>query len=136
MLLNEQRNFLKKSSGFYYGELNALLDCINNQIHESVSEETIERILQDSFEIYSNNRKFHQENKLNIDKINWSDIGGLENIKQVIIDTILFPLNYPSLFVSSGKQLGITRSGILLCGPPGTGKTLMAKVICLLRIDY
>ena len=56
-------------------------------------------------------------------------MGGLANIKETISDTILLPLKYPSLFKSTGKQLGITRSGILLYGPPGTGKTLLAKAI-------
>ncbi len=56
-------------------------------------------------------------------------MGGLANIKEIISDTILLPLNYPYLFKSTEKQLGITRSGILLYGPPGTGKTLLAKAI-------
>ncbi len=86
-------------------------------------------VFQRAFEKFSLNRKFQQENKLNIDLISWSDVGGLNEIKQVIIDTIMLPLNYPTLFSSNEHQLGITRSGILLYGPPGTGKTLLAKAI-------
>lgn len=78
---------------------------------------------------FASNRKFSQENRLNLEAIKWSDVGGLEPIKQIISDTILLPLSHPSLFSSSGDQLGITRSGILLYGPPGTGKTLLAKAI-------
>ena len=58
--------------------------------------------------------------------VNWSDIGGLNRIKQQLIETIEWPLKYPEAF----KRLGVKPpTGILLYGPPGTGKTLMAKAI-------
>ena len=116
--------WVKKTSGFYYGELVTLLDLIKFDSSKSMS-----NLIQDSLDLFFKNRKFQQENKLNIEKVNWSDVGGLQNIKEIISDTILLPLNYPSLFKSTDKQLGITRSGILLYGPPGTGKTLLAKAI-------
>ena len=69
---------------------------------------------------FEQSRKFKQENRLNIDNVGWNDIGGLQEIKKIIMDTILLPLNYPKLFTSSKDKLGISRSGILLYGPPGT----------------
>lgn len=78
---------------------------------------------------FQSRRKFEQENRLNIEKINWNDVGGLSDIKEIITDTIVLPLSHPELFTSKGGQVGITRSGILLYGPPGTGKTLLAKAI-------
>jgi sulfonate transport system substrate-binding protein len=59
--------------------------------------------LRDTNNFYSTNRKFYQENKLNIENINWNDVGGLSEIKQIIIDTILLPLQYPLLFSSNEK---------------------------------
>jgi len=61
-----------------------------------------------------------------IPNIKWKDIGGLEEIKQQLIEAVEWPIKYKSSF----KQLGIRPPrGILLYGPPGTGKTLLAKAV-------
>ena len=57
--------------------------------------------------------------------VRWSDVGGQEEAKQAILETIELPLRSPHLF-ASGVRL---RSGVLLYGPPGTGKTLLAKAV-------
>ncbi len=111
-------DLVKKTIGFYYGEMQTLIDLMSNQAKDSIMVE---------LDNFLKKRKFQQENKLNIEQINWSDVGGLKNIKEIISDTILLPLNYPSLFKSTEKNLAITRSGLLLYGPPGTGKTLLGQ---------
>jgi transitional endoplasmic reticulum ATPase len=61
-----------------------------------------------------------------VPKVKWEDIGGLENVKQALKEMVEWPLKYPDSF----KNLGITPpKGILLYGPPGTGKTLLAKAV-------
>ena len=61
-----------------------------------------------------------------VPNIRYSDIGGLEDIKNNLIEMVEWPLKHPEAF----KRLGITApSGILLYGPPGTGKTLLAKAV-------
>uniref|UniRef100_A0A060T876 Peroxisomal ATPase PEX6 n=1 Tax=Blastobotrys adeninivorans TaxID=409370 RepID=A0A060T876_BLAAD len=60
-----------------------------------------------------------------IPNVTWDDVGGLENVKGEILDTIEMPLKFPQLFSGGMKK----RSGILFYGPPGTGKTLLAKAI-------
>jgi transitional endoplasmic reticulum ATPase len=63
-----------------------------------------------------------------IDKPNvkWTDIGGLEDVKQRLKEAVEWPLNNPGDF----KKMGITPPrGILLYGAPGTGKTLLAKAV-------
>ena len=74
--------------------------------------------------------KIRDEYSLNIGvpmipKVSWEDIGGVDQIRGDIMDTIDIPLRYPELFTAGMKK----RSGILFYGPPGTGKTLMAKAI-------
>lgn len=59
-----------------------------------------------------------------IPQVRWKEVGGLENAKREVVNTIQLPLLHPSL-VSSGLR----RSGVLLYGPPGTGKTLLAKAV-------
>lgn len=58
--------------------------------------------------------------------VGWNDVGGMEEIKQLLIETVEWPLRYGRLF----QQAGIRPfKGILLNGPPGTGKTLLAKAL-------
>ncbi|TSK53638.1 Peroxisome assembly factor 2 [Bagarius yarrelli] len=59
-----------------------------------------------------------------IPSVKWQDVGGLQQVKKEILDTIQLPLDHPDLL-----SLGLRRSGLLLYGPPGTGKTLLAKAI-------
>lgn len=60
-----------------------------------------------------------------IPNVQWSDVGGLSNVKEAVTETIQLPLSRPELFARGMKK----RSGILFYGPPGTGKTLLAKAI-------
>ncbi|KAI1500127.1 hypothetical protein F5X99DRAFT_258703 [Biscogniauxia marginata] len=60
-----------------------------------------------------------------IPNVTWDDVGGLNNVKDAVMETIQLPLERPELFAKGMKK----RSGILFYGPPGTGKTLLAKAI-------
>ncbi|XP_041960772.1 peroxisome assembly factor 2 isoform X1 [Alosa sapidissima] len=59
-----------------------------------------------------------------IPSVRWQDVGGLQQVKKDILDTIQLPLEHPEL-----AAMGLKRSGLLLYGPPGTGKTLLAKAV-------
>ena len=61
-----------------------------------------------------------------IPDVKWADVGGLEEAKKVLIETIEWPLKYPELFEQAKAK---PAKGILLTGPPGTGKTLLAKAV-------
>ncbi|KAK9377999.1 P-loop containing nucleoside triphosphate hydrolase protein [Kockiozyma suomiensis] len=59
-------------------------------------------------------------------KVYWSDIGGQEDVKRKLRETVEWPLSHPDTF----KRLGIAAPrGILLYGPPGCSKTLTAKAL-------
>lgn len=60
-----------------------------------------------------------------IPDVKWDDVGGLEDVKLGILDTVELPLKHPELFAGGLRR----RSGVLLYGPPGTGKTLLAKAV-------
>ena len=61
-----------------------------------------------------------------VPEVRWSDVGGLEDVKQQLREAVEWPLKYPEVF----EQMGIQPpKGILLFGPPGTGKTLLAKAV-------
>ena len=60
-----------------------------------------------------------------VPKVEWSDIGGLEDVKKLIKETVELPIKHRSLFATGLHK----RLGVLLYGPPGVGKTLLAKAI-------
>jgi transitional endoplasmic reticulum ATPase len=63
---------------------------------------------------------------IEIPSVRWSDVGGLDEVKQSIVESVEWPIKYPEKF----KQIGIEPPrGILLYGPPGCGKTLLAKAV-------
>ena len=63
---------------------------------------------------------------IEVPNVKWDDIGGLENVKQELIEAVEMPIKQPEKF----KKMGIRPpKGILLYGPPGTGKTLLAKAV-------
>ncbi|MFT4260955.1 MAG: CDC48 family AAA ATPase [Candidatus Woesearchaeota archaeon] len=56
----------------------------------------------------------------------WKDVGGLDDVKQELIEAVEWPLKHKNEF----KKLGVKPpKGVLLYGPPGTGKTLLAKAV-------
>ncbi|MDZ7730176.1 MAG: CDC48 family AAA ATPase [Natrialbaceae archaeon] len=56
----------------------------------------------------------------------WEDVGGLEDTKERLRETIQWPLEYPVVFEEMDLDAA---KGVLLYGPPGTGKTLLAKAV-------
>ncbi|KAG0231586.1 hypothetical protein BGW42_008737 [Actinomortierella wolfii] len=61
-----------------------------------------------------------------IDPVPWSSIGGLEQVKATLEESVIWLYKHQTSFA----RLGITPSkGILLYGPPGTGKTMLAKAV-------
>src|SRR5437899_1919376 len=61
-----------------------------------------------------------------VPRVNWSDVGGLEEVKMKLREAVEMPLKDPD----ACKRMGIRPPrGILLYGPPGSVKTLLAKAV-------
>ena len=56
-------------------------------------------------------------------KISWDSVIGVEEAKEAIVESVVYPQRRPDLF-----PLGWPK-GILLYGPPGCGKTLLAAAV-------
>jgi transitional endoplasmic reticulum ATPase len=56
----------------------------------------------------------------------WEDIGGLDDVRQKLLEAVEWPLKHPEIFTKMGIK---PPKGILLYGAPGTGKTLLAKAV-------
>ena len=57
-------------------------------------------------------------------ELTFTDVGGMERVKDEVRMKILLPLRQPDLFKAYGKKIG---GGILMYGPPGCGKTFLAR---------
>jgi transitional endoplasmic reticulum ATPase len=67
-----------------------------------------------------------REVAVQVPNVTWSDIGGLDNVKQELKEAVEWPLKKPHVF----KRMGVKPpKAILLYGAPGTGKTLLAKAV-------
>jgi transitional endoplasmic reticulum ATPase len=58
--------------------------------------------------------------------VRWEDVGGLEDVKQRLRQSVEWPMKYAELFRTFRLS---PPKGVLLSGPPGCGKTLLAKAL-------
>jgi transitional endoplasmic reticulum ATPase len=58
--------------------------------------------------------------------VKWEDVGGLDDIKEALMETVEWPLKYAELFKKADTK---PPKGIILHGKPGTGKTYLAKAL-------
>jgi len=63
---------------------------------------------------------------IEVPNVRWDDIGGLEQAKQELIESVEWPIKYPEAFEAFHSK---PAKGIMLFGPPGTGKTMLAKAV-------
>ncbi|BFG29826.1 hypothetical protein CerSpe_161000 [Prunus speciosa] len=74
----------------------------------------------------SSNPSALRETVVEVPNVSWKDIGGLENVKRELQETVQYPVEHPEKF----EKFGMSPSkGVLFYGPPGCGKTLLAKAI-------
>ncbi|MFC4438136.1 MULTISPECIES: AAA family ATPase [Natrialbaceae] len=59
-------------------------------------------------------------------EIDFTDVGGLEDAKATLRESVEWPLTYDRLFEETNTD---PPSGVLLYGPPGSGKTLLARAL-------
>ncbi|KAI8980481.1 transitional endoplasmic reticulum ATPase [Pilobolus umbonatus] len=100
-----------------------------------LEEETIDTEVLDSLAVTMENFRYAlgvsnpsalRETVVEVPTVKWSDIGGLENVKQELQETVQYPVEHPEKFLKFGMS---PSKGVLFYGPPGTGKTLLAKAI-------
>ncbi len=107
-----------------------ILPDINLKENATIPQEVLEKLqismtdFQESMKVVSPSAL--REVLVEIPNVKWSDIGGLEALKQELKETVEWPLKHPHVF----KGLGIRPPrGVLMYGPPGCGKTLLAKAV-------
>jgi transitional endoplasmic reticulum ATPase len=61
-----------------------------------------------------------------VSEVHWDEVGGLEEAKQALVESVEWPLKFPEAFETVGVR---PPRGILLYGMPGTGKTLLVRAL-------
>ncbi|KAM9375656.1 LOW QUALITY PROTEIN: ATPase family gene 2 protein homolog A [Pholidichthys leucotaenia] len=67
-----------------------------------------------------------REVSIDVPKVHWSDVGGMEEVKLKLKQAVEWPLRHPEAFTRMGIQ---PPKGVLLYGPPGCSKTMIAKAL-------
>nr|WP_203838032.1 AAA family ATPase [Actinoplanes humidus] len=66
------------------------------------------------------------DSTLEVAHVTLDDVGDMTEVKEVLTESVLWPLTYPDTFARLGVQ---PPRGVLLYGPPGCGKTYLVKAI-------
>jgi transitional endoplasmic reticulum ATPase len=66
------------------------------------------------------------ESTVDVGGLSLDDVGDMAPVKEVLTESVLWPLTYPDTFARLGVQ---PPRGVLLYGPPGCGKTYLVKAI-------
>ena len=67
-----------------------------------------------------------RENQVEVPDVHWDDVGGLEDVKRELHETVQYPVEHAEKYIKFGMS---PSKGVLFYGPPGCGKTLLAKAI-------
>lgn len=99
-------------------------------VEEDIPAETLEKLLVTRDDFFAAIKKVEpsamREIFVEVAEVHWEDLGGLERVKQEIIEAVEWPLHYPEAFEAAGIR---PPRGILLYGLPGTGKTMVARAV-------
>ncbi|KAL5209167.1 hypothetical protein ABZP36_004790 [Zizania latifolia] len=131
----------KDTHGYVGSDLAALcteaaLQCIREKMDIiDLEDETIDAEILNSMAVTNDHFKTAlgtsnpsalRETVVEVPNVSWDDIGGLENVKRELQETVQYPVEHPEKF----EKFGMSPSkGVLFYGPPGCGKTLLAKAI-------
>lgn len=78
------------------------------------------------YELSLNKKDVINEENKSLNKITFDDVIGLDNVKELVNQMIIYPFKYKNIYQTFRRKSG---GGILLYGAPGTGKTMIVKAI-------
>ncbi|KAJ6225863.1 hypothetical protein RDWZM_004408 [Blomia tropicalis] len=94
------------------------LEMLNNQGSPTFNQfmETLSRI----------KPSIMREISLEKPNVRWADIGGLYPLRQLLEETVVWPVKHPEAFIRLGIE---PPRGVLMYGPPGCCKTMIGKAL-------
>ncbi|RAR05293.1 cell division cycle protein 48 [Stemphylium lycopersici] len=96
-----------------FSKMDEQTDFVEQEDFDAVIEQVRPTVLKDSI--------------LEVPKVRWTDIAGLDHVRAVLEAITIRPFKYPDLDVKFGGPQ--SRKGVLLYGPPGCAKTLIAQAV-------
>ncbi len=137
---NRVRDYAETTHGFVGADIallvkEAAMHALRRVIPSVGADEEIPAEVLDRLEVtdddFTDARKFvdpsgMREVLVEVPDVTWADVGGLEEVKAELRETVEWPLKYADVFERLQTE---APKGILLFGPPGTGKTLLAKAV-------
>ena len=114
----------------------AAMLCVREKLPEmDLEADELPREIMDSLKVRSDhmrralqltNPSSLRESAIEVPNVKWEDIGGLEDVKRELRETVQYPVQFADKFELFGMNAA---KGVLFYGPPGCGKTLLAKAI-------
>jgi SpoVK/Ycf46/Vps4 family AAA+-type ATPase len=100
------------------------LDLLDEESHGDLEQELFEDPFDDTPPYEWRPETFFAPNDSERFRVTFSDVGGMDALKEEIRLKIIYPLQHAELYKAYGRKSG---GGILLYGPPGCGKTLILR---------
>ena len=109
--------------GFVGADIEALVSYASMQAKESKGQVVFEHFAIAKTRVKPSGMR---EVMVEIPRVTWDDIGGLEELKLKLRQAVEWPIKHPEVFT----RMGITPpKGLLMYGPPGCSKTMIAKAL-------
>ncbi|MHA1443515.1 MAG: CDC48 family AAA ATPase [Candidatus Hodarchaeales archaeon] len=137
----DRKDLARRTHGFVGADLAALgREAAMKKLREilpevNLTDDTIPTSVLDNLEVENSHfeaalKEIHpsaiREVFIEIPNVQWDDIGGMDKVKQDLIEIVEWPFREKERFT----RIGITPPrAVLLFGAPGTGKTLLAKAL-------
>ena len=119
---NAKKNKTKNKNDF--NDINQNQNITNYNYNINIQNKQAPKSIHDAEED-AMDQKIESEIMVKNPKVKFTDIIGMQEMKQTLYEIIVVPTIRPDLFTGIRKP----QRGILLFGPPGTGKTMIAKAI-------
>uniref|UniRef100_A0A3P9LJ51 Spermatogenesis associated 5-like 1 n=1 Tax=Oryzias latipes TaxID=8090 RepID=A0A3P9LJ51_ORYLA len=119
----------QRTTGYVGADLNALCrEAIMHAVREnakgSAEQKVVMRHFEEALKVVSPSCLRSSLGRTDLPRVLWEHIGGLDEVKLKLKQSIEWPMKHPEAFV----RLGLSRPrGVLLFGPPGCAKTTLVK---------
>lgn len=72
-----------------------------------------------------------RESIVEVPNVSWEDVGGLEDVKRELFETVQYPIEHADKYAKFGLQ---PSKGVLFYGPPGCGKVCISRFYWSFRV--